>query len=69
MKQRTVFAGINITKQGTRVLLDAGISKLYPLVSGGEDAGSGWKGTSWGFVYTKEMIMLAKGTLVDFIHP
>ena len=42
------------------------ISDLYPLVSGGEGAGSG---ASWGFVYTKEKIVLAKGMLVDLIHP
>jgi hypothetical protein len=70
-KRRTVFTGINITRQasGTPILPDAGVSKLYPLVSSGEEADSGWKGTSWGFVYTKEKIVLAKGTTVNLIYP
>jgi hypothetical protein len=66
-KQHTVFAGISVTRQpsGVLVLPDRGINKLYPLVCDGEDS-SGWKGTSWGFIYTREKIMLSKGTLGSF---
>jgi hypothetical protein len=59
-----VFAGINVARQpgGVPVLSDRGINKLYPLVCDGEDS-DGWKGTSWGFVYTGEKIMLSRGML------
>ena len=53
---------------GEPVLLDGGINKLYPLVCDGEDSG-GWKGTSWGFIYTTNGIMLSRGTSSSFNLP
>ena len=64
VKQQDVFAGISLTWQpgGAPVLPDAGVSKLYPLVYEGEGS-EGWKGSSWGFVFVKDRIMLSNGAL------
>lgn len=61
-KRRNVFAGITLAQQpgGVPILSDAGISKLYPLVCKGE-GGEGWKGSSWGFVFTNDRIVLSNG--------
>ena len=64
VKRRNIFAGITLTRQpgGVPVLPDAGVGKLYPLVCEGEGNG-GWKGSSWGFVFVKDSIILSNGTL------
>jgi hypothetical protein len=58
-----VFAGITLTQQpsGVPVLPDTGVGKLYPLICEGEGSG-GWTGSSWGFVFVKNKIMLSNGT-------
>jgi len=68
LKRRDVFAGITVTQQqgGAPALQDAGVSKLYPLVCEGE-GGGGWKGSSWGFVFVKDRIMLSNGMLLCMV--
>ena len=65
MKRRNVFTGITLTQEsgGTLPLLDAGVNKLHPLISEGEKSG-GWTGSSWGFVFVKDRVMLSNGTLL-----
>jgi len=62
VKRRRVFAGIVLTLQpdALPILPDAGVGKLYPLTCVGEGS-EGWKGSSWGFVFTMDRIMLSNG--------
>jgi hypothetical protein len=64
VKRRSVFAGISLVRQpgGPSVLPDAGVSKLCPLVCEGEGS-EGWKGSSWGFIFVNDRIMLSNGML------
>ena len=63
IKRRNVFAGITLALQpgAIPILPDAGVSKLYPLACEGE-GNEGWKGSSWGFVFVMDRIMLSNGT-------
>jgi len=63
-KQQKIFGGINLVRElgGPQVLLGAGVNTMHPLECEGEDSlHEGWKGTSWGFVYTQQKVMLARG--------
>lgn len=52
---------------GIPVLLDGGVNKLRPLVCGGTEDSGGWKGTSWGFIYTRGKIMFSRGALGSYL--
>ena len=62
-KRKSIFGGIDLTGQpgGAELLVNGGVSKLYHLICEGEDVRE--NGTSWGFVYIKDRIMLARGTV------
>lgn len=62
--RKLIFGGVDITGRpsGNELLIGGGISKLYHLICEGERVEE--NGTSWGFVYTREKIMLARGAVI-----
>lgn len=59
--RQSIFNGVDVPGQpsGSELLVSGGVSKLYQLICEGEDVGG--NGSSWGFVFTKDKIMLARG--------
>lgn len=62
--RKSIFSGINLNSQSGGLLVSGGVSKLYNLICEGEDVEG--NGTSWGFVYTKDKITLARGTVIHY---
>ena len=66
--RKSIFGSIDIKGQpsSAALLVCGGVSKLYNLICAGENVGE--NGTSWGFVYLKDRVLLARGMCTDKSH-
>jgi hypothetical protein len=57
--RKSVFSTVRLpgVTNGAELLITGGVNQLYHLVCEGEDVGV--NGTSWGFVFAEDKIMLA----------
>ena len=62
--RKLIYSSIDLEEQpsANELLIGGRVSKLYHLICGGKSMEE--NGTSWGLVYTREKIMLARGMVM-----